>query len=68
MRLIIAGQEADLTLQDKQLDGTLITASLPDEWGDLDGAALADIYVEVGGQQMRAAFVVPNEATQGGLE
>lgn len=68
MNLVLAGQEAELTLQDKQLDGTLITASLPDEWGDLDNAALADIYVEVGGQKMRAAFTVPNEATQGGLE
>ena len=68
MNFVLAGQEAEMVLQDKQLDGSLITASLPDEWGDLDNAALADIYVEVGGQNIRAAFVVPYEATQGGLE
>ncbi len=68
MVLVLAGQEAELVLEDKQLEGNLITCNVPDAWGDLDNAALADIYTEVGGTKMRAAFVVPYEATQGGLE
>lgn len=68
MKLVYSGQEAVVDMVDGSLVGNLVTASLPDEWGDLNLGALADIYVEVGSQQMRAAFVVPNEATQGGLE
>lgn len=68
VNLIKAGEEVILTLQDKELDGTLVTGSLPDEWGVLEDAALADVYVEVGGTTMRAAFMVPNGATIGGLE
>lgn len=68
INLMMAGQPVELLLQDKQLDGTLITGSLTDNFSQFENSALADIYVEVGGLQMRAAFIVPNEATQGGLE
>lgn len=66
--LMSEGQEIQLDLLDKQLDGTLITGSLTDQWSDFENAALADIYVEVGATMLRAPFIVPNEATQGGLE
>lgn len=68
MNFVKAGQAGDVDLLDKTLNGTLVTASLPDNWTQLEGAALADVYVEVGGQMMRAAFSVPNEATIEGLE
>lgn len=68
LNLVKGGQEGEVALLDKSMDGTLITGSLPDAWTQLEDAALADVYVEVGGTVMRAAFLVPYEATQGGLE
>lgn len=66
--LMLAGQEAEFDLLDKQLNGTLITGSLTDQWTGFENAALQDVYVEVGATMMRAAFMVPNGATIGGLE
>lgn len=68
INLMLAGQPVELLLQDKQLDGTLITGSLTDNFSEFETAALTDIYVEVGGTLMRAAFSIPNEATIEGLE
>lgn len=68
VNLMLEGQEVQIDLLDKQLNGTLITGSLPDAWSEFENAALADIYIEVGSTMMRAPFIVPNEATQGGLE
>lgn len=66
--LMQGGQELQLDLLDKQLDGTLVTGSLTDQFSAFENAALMDIYVEVGGTMMRAPFLVPNEATISGLE
>lgn len=66
--LMDAGQEVEIDVQDKQLNGTLITGSLPDAWADFETAALQDVYVEVGATMLRAPFMVPNGATIGGLE
>lgn len=66
--LMLEGEELQLDLLDKQIDGTLVTGSLTDQWTGLENAALADVYIEVGATMLRAPFIVPNEATQGGLE
>lgn len=66
--LMVAGQTAELDLLDKQLNGTLVTGSLTDQWTGFEGAALADVYIEVGATMMRAPFSIPNAATIGGLE
>ena len=66
--LMVAGQTAELDLQDKQLNGTLVTGSLTDQWSGFEEAALADVYIEVGATMMRAPFSIPNAATIGGLE
>lgn len=65
---MLEGEELQLDLLDKQIDGTLVTGSLTDQWTGLENAALADVYIEVGATMLRAPFIVPNEATQGGLE
>lgn len=66
--LMLRGQEIQLDLLDKQINGTLVTGSLTDQFSEFENAALMDVYIEVGATMLRAPFMVPNEATVEGLE
>ena len=48
--------------------GAKITAALPDNIPDVSDYALADVYCGNGTAEYRGPFIVPNEATVGGLE
>lgn len=48
--------------------GNKITIVLPDSFENAEGGALDEILVEADDWALRAVFVVPNEATVGGLE
>lgn len=50
------------------LSGNKITASIDDEYTGGSGGALLDINLSFSGETVRGVFVVPNEATIGGLE
>lgn len=62
------GQEASVDLVDASLSGTVVTGSIPDAFGTYENWAVSDIIVRIGDVTLRAPFLVPNEATVGGLE
>lgn len=55
-------------LTDVVQTGAKITAALPDNIPDVSDYALADVYCGNGSAEYRGPFIVPNEATVGGLE
>lgn len=67
VRLVVAGRDYTLTTTTKSVsDGVLSFSVTPEE--EIRNAALADLVIEGLPQNLRAVWVVPNEATQGGLE
>lgn len=68
MTLHKAGNTATVALTDRSISGGVVTASVPDAFDTYQTWAVADIQVQVGETVYRAPFLVPNEATIGGLE
>lgn len=62
------GQNATLNLTSPSIIGGVVSANVPDAFSDYENWAVSDIMVQVGGSNYRAPFLVPNEATIGGLE
>lgn len=62
------GQDANLDLVDTALSGNVVTGSIPDAFSTYETYAVSDIIVRIGDTKYRAPFLVPNEATIGGLE
>lgn len=62
------GQNANLDLVDVALSGNVVTGSIPDAFSAYENWAVSDIIVRIGDTKYRAPFLVPNEATIGGLE
>lgn len=68
MKLHRAGQGATLQMTSVDLSGTIVTGNIPDNFSAYENWAVSDILVEIDGETFRAPFLVPNEATVGGLE
>lgn len=68
MTLHKAGNTATVALTDRSISGGVVTASVPDAFDTYQTWAVADIQIQVGEAVYRAPFLVPNEATIGGLE
>lgn len=68
MLLHKAGADASLDLTTLSISGGVVSANVPDAFSDYETWAVAGIIIEVGGSLYRAPFLVPNEATIGGLE
>lgn len=62
------GQETSLDLEDAALSGNVVTGSIPDAFSTYESWAVSDVIVRIGEVTLRAPFLVPNEATIGGLE
>lgn len=62
------GQEASVDLVDTAVSGNVVTGNIPDAFGTYKNWAVSDIIVRIGEVTLRAPFLVPNEATIGGLE
>lgn len=62
------GQSATIALGDRSISGNIVSATIPDEFESYQDWAVSDIKVQVGETVYRAPFLVPNEATIGGLE
>lgn len=63
-----AGAVQQLDMVDKSMAGNIISGNLPDAFDNYEDWAVSDIVVFVGDTPYRAPFLVPNEATVGGLE
>lgn len=63
-----AGQEYSLNLENEALSGTVVSGNIPDAFSTYESWAVSDIIVRIGDTKYRAPFLVPNEATIGGLE
>ena len=68
IKLTKNGQEASLDLVNAALSGNVVTGSIPDAFSTYENWAVSDIIVRIGKVTLRAPFLVPNEATIGGLE
>lgn len=68
MELTKGGQTSTLALVDKAINGGVVTGNVPDAFDAYQNWAVSDIKVQVGETIYRAPFLVPNEATIGGLE
>lgn len=68
MELHRAGQSQTLSLTSASISGGVVTGNVPDEFSAYENWAVADIRVQLGETIYRAPFLVPNEATVGGLE
>lgn len=68
MKLTKAGQEATVSMTETSLSGNIATGFVPDTFATYEDWAVSDIRVQVGDAIYRAPFLVPNEATIGGLE
>lgn len=68
MVLMKGGNTTTINLTDIVNNGAKISAALPDNTGDIADYALQDVYLDDGGMDFRGPFLVPNEATIGGLE
>lgn len=62
------GSTQTISLTQRAISGGVVTAFVPDEFDTYQDWAVADIKVQVGETVYRAPFLVPNEATIGGLE
>ena len=67
VRCMAAGQYHSLTTSQKSWEGNVLTITVTPEEA-INNAALADIVIEGLPQSLRAVYIVPNEATIGGLE
>lgn len=65
---VASGVEGSFNLTVGSKVGNKVTGVIPQSAGNLENAALSDIIIECGGEVYRAVFVVPNEATSGGLD
>ena len=68
MILIKGGDTKTVNLTDVVSSGAKVTAAIPDNAPDISDYALTDVYLDDGGYDYRAPFLVPNEATIEGLE
>lgn len=68
MSLHKGGNTTSIDLTSASISGGVVTAFVPDEFSTYENWAVADIQVHVGTATYRAPFLVPNEATVGGLE
>lgn len=68
MILMKGGSTTTVNLTDVSSTGAKVTAALPDNAPDIADYALQDVLLSDGATQYRAPFLVPNEATVGGLE
>ena len=68
MVLMKGGSTTTVNLTDIVSTGAKVTAALPDNAGNIADYALQDVFLSDGGMEFRAPFLVPNEATVGGLE
>lgn len=68
MELHRGGQSQTLSLTSASISGGVVTGNVPDEFSAYENWAVADIRVQLGETIYRAPFLVPNEATIGGLE
>lgn len=68
MKLHKAGNDASLTLTSPSISGGVVTANVPDAFSTYEDWAVSGIEIQIGDTLYRAPFLVPNEATIGGLE
>lgn len=68
MVLMKGGSTTTVNLTDVTGSSATVTAAIPDNAPDISDYALMDVYLSDGGMEYRAPFLVPNEATIGGLE
>ena len=68
MELTRGGQTQTIAMTDRAISGGVVTGSVPDAFDAYQNWAVSDIRVQVGEAVYRAPFLVPNEATIGGLE
>lgn len=68
IKLHKSGQDATLSLTGVAISGTIATGNIPDNFSAYENWAVSDILLVVDGTTYRAPFLVPNEATIGGLE
>lgn len=68
MILVKGGDTKTINLTEISNNSTKVTAFIPDNAGEISDYALQDVYLDDGGMDFRAPFLVPNEATIGGLE
>ena len=68
MKLHKAGNNATVALTSASISGGVVTANVPDNFSAYEDWAISDIQIQVGETIYRAPFLVPNEATIGGLE
>lgn len=68
IKLTKSGQEGTLALTGVAIEGTVATGYIPDAFDTYKDWAVSDILLVVDGTTYRAPFLVPNEATIGGLE
>lgn len=62
------GQSTTLALTGATISGGVVSAFVPDAFDTYQTWAVSDIKIQVGETVYRAPFLVPNEATIGGLE
>ena len=67
MTFVVKGREHSIQFNYEETDGNTYVFTA-DNQDPVSGAALADVKFKVGGVAYRAPFVVPNDATIGGLE
>lgn len=68
MELTKNGQTQTIAMTDRAITGGVVTGNVPDAFDAYQNWAVSDIRVQVGEAVYRAPFLVPNEATIGGLE
>lgn len=68
IRFTKSGNTVPVDLQNTSIEGTVISATIPDNVEAYETYAVLDIVVQMTEQVFRAPFLVPNEATIGGLE
>lgn len=68
MRFTKSGTTQTVELESSSITGTVISGTIPDSAGAYETYAVMDIVVQMGQNLYRAPFLVPNEATIGGLE
>lgn len=62
------GQDTTVDLESAALSGNVVTGNIPDAFSTYENWAVSDFIVRIGETKYRAPFLVPNEATIGGLE
>ena len=62
------GTTQTIALTDRSISGGVVSATVPDSFESYQDFAVSDIKIQVGETVYRAPFLVPNEATIGGLE